>query len=137
MPTSGQTRYLGFAGFVATLLAAGGCAATAGGLGEESGPERLPPGVVFLDSFERECAGTFHVGEETIADAGLREQYFVDPGQNATYRVRDNSIEWDCILGDDDRTSGQTTCPGDTSYVRFTRGLNGERVLLECFGYPL
>lgn len=135
-PSAGRTGFVGLAGIAAaTLLVAGGCATTAGGLGDESGPERLPTGIVFLDSVERECTGTLHVGEDGIVSAELRDEVFVDPGQNATFRVRNNSLDWACIQGDE-RTFGEATCPRDTSHVRFTRALDGESLLVECFGYP-
>ena len=133
MSTPRQTGKTVMGAMAAMMFAVSGCATTAGGLGDESGPERLPRGITFLDSFERQCAGTLHVGEDSVASSGLHDAHFVDPGNNAAFRVAGTPIRWACIDGEE-RTYDNVTCPRATSHVRFTRALDGERVLIECFG---
>lgn len=117
------------------LLAA--CAATAPGLGDEAGSTTLPSGLTLLDSHEGSCDGTVQVASEMIDDGreGLRNQYFVEPGENATFELaeRYDEIEWACV-GQGSAAVDSMRCPRGTSHVRITRATTGGELLFECYG---
>lgn len=118
-----------------SLLAA--CAATAPGLGDQAGNTTLPSGLTLLDSDEASCDGTVQVAEEMVEGqgGGLEREFFVEPGENATFELdeRYDEIEWACIdSGSPDVDSMR--CPRDTDYVRITRATTGGELLFECYG---
>ena len=117
------------------LLAA--CAATAPGLGDEAGSTTLPSGLTLLDSDESSCDGTVQVASEMIEDGdrGLRDQYFVEPGENAAFELaeRYDEIEWACV-GQGSPDVDSMRCPRGTSHVRITRATTGGELLFECYG---
>lgn len=113
-----------------------GCAPATGGLGTEAGPTSLPPGVALLESHESRCAGTVHISEDSVASDGLRGVFFVDPGQNATYRLLGNEVQWACI-GEDYRDLSRMECPQGSTHVRVTRASEASEergMLFECYG---
>ena len=110
-----------------------GCATTTGGLGDETGQVRLPSGLALEGSAEEHCGGTLHVSEDSVAGRAQRDAFFVDPGENATFRLARKNVEWACIRGDDRRFE-RNSCPEGADYVRFTRAIDGGRVLIECYG---
>jgi hypothetical protein len=109
--------------FVAVLA---GCATT--GPTDETGA-RLPDGVTLLESAQDRCTGIVHVngGPRSSGEIVLR------PGENASFRVSDERIEWVCI-GEDSTNDDDLNCPDDTSHVRITRPAAGEQFLVECYG---
>lgn len=117
------------------LLAA--CAATVPGLGDDAGSTTLPSGLTLLDSDESRCDGTVQVASEMIDDGreGLRNQYFVEPGENATFELaeRYDEIEWACV-GQGSPDVDSMRCPRGTSHVRITRATTGGELLFECYG---
>lgn len=118
---------------IAGMLSATGCATGAAGLGDEAGTTQLPPGLRLIDSTEGECDDSVHVGAESSADARLGPQLFVEPGQNATFAIRETPVRWACI-DDDSQDFHEFRCGAEATYVRFTRATDGGELLLECFG---
>ena len=118
-----------------SLLAA--CATTTAGLGDEAGNTSLPSGLRLLDSDESSCDGTVQIADEMIdsRDSGLEEEFFVEPGENATFELdaRYDEIEWACIGGDSSDVDSMR-CPDGTSHVRVTRATSGGELLFECYG---
>lgn len=117
-----------------SLLAA--CAATTPGLGDEAGNTTLPSGLELLDSDEGSCDGTVQVADEMVeGSAGLEREYFVEPGENATFELdeRYDEIEWACI-GSGSSDVDSMRCPRGTGYVRITRATSGGELLFECYG---
>jgi hypothetical protein len=108
------------------LMVMAGCATT--GPTDETGA-RLPDGVTLLESTQDRCSGVVHVNEGP-RDAG---EIVLRPGQNASFRVADERIEWVCI-GDDSTSDDNLNCPDETSHVRITRPSAGEQFLVECYG---
>jgi len=109
---------------VLTVLA--GCATT--GPTDETGA-RLPDGVTLLESTQDRCSGIVHVNEGPRGS----DEVVLRPGENASFRVSDERIEWVCI-GESSTSDDDIDCPDDTSYVRITRPSAGEQFLLECYG---
>jgi hypothetical protein len=118
-------------------LSLAGCVMTTPGLGDEAGNTTLPSGLTLLDSDESECEGTVQVGDELIEDdsEGLDSELFVEPGENATFELEDDSdeIEWACV-GEDSSDADTMRCPQGSSYVRITRATAGDELLFECYG---
>lgn len=110
-------------GLMATLT---GCATM--GPADRTGA-RLPEGVTLLESEQDSCDGALHVedGERGSRDVVVR------PGQNASFRVSGERIEWTCI-GESSTSDDTVDCPRDTSHVRVTRPASGDDFLLECYG---
>lgn len=90
---------------------------------------RLPDGVTLLESDQNRCAGVVHVDQGASGSRNI----VLRPGQNASFRVSDERIEWTCI-GETSTTDGSVVCPSSTSYARITRPAAGEQFLLECYG---
>jgi hypothetical protein len=63
----------------------------------------------------------------------LYDDQFVDPGQNATYRLEDDDVKWACI-DRNDRDFDAFECPGRATHVRITRAVAGGALLVECYG---
>lgn len=116
-------------------LALGGCTATTPGIGQETGNTGLPSGLRLLGSDERQCEGTVQVGDESLAGDGLGADFFVEPGQNATFEFRDRGedVEWACD-GGASRDIERMSCPEGATHVRITRASVGDELLLECYG---
>lgn len=112
-----------FCGLLVTLA---GCATT--GPTDTTGA-RLPDGVTLLESDQNRCAGVVHINE---GPSGSRT-IVLRPGQNASFRVRDERIEWTCI-GENSSSDGRVDCPDATSHARITRPAAGDQFLLECYG---
>lgn len=119
--------------FLPFFAALGGCAVSAGGLGKEAGPVSLPAGMTLTGSRETDCQGTLHVGEDSVENRGMQKEFYVDPGENAAFRLRQSRVEWACI-SDRSREFDRFTCPQRSSYVRITRASGNDGMLLECFG---
>jgi hypothetical protein len=121
--------------FSLTLLA--GCATTTSGLGEEAGTATLPSGLTLLESDDGECDGTVQVSEGVIEDEseGLEAEFFVEPGENATFELdeRYDEVEWACI-GSGSSDVDSMRCPRGTGYLRITRATSGGELLFECYG---
>lgn len=119
-----------------SLLLLGACTATtSAGLGDETGTADLPVGAALLESDDSECDGTVRIGAETIDDDGLSAEHFVEPGENATFELADETtaVEWSCA-GPSSAEIERMECPDGTSHVRLTRAQTGGEVLLECYG---
>jgi len=110
-----------------------GCTTGSPGLGEQAGTVSLPSGLTLFASSEAECGDSVHIGAGALTDARLGPELFIQPGQNATFRVSESPVNWACIDGDS-REYREFECSDDASYVRLTRALDGEELLLECFG---
>jgi hypothetical protein len=109
------------------LLPLAGCAVSTGA--DPTGA-RLPTGVTLLESDRNTCAGVVHVDEHSVSST---REIVVRPGQNASFRVGGEQIQWTCIgeaNADDDRLQ----CPDRTTYVRITRPAAGQDFLVECYG---
>lgn len=117
---------------IAALLLAG-CAVQTAGLGNETGPDSVPKGSALLDSDETGCDGIVRVADTSVANRGNRDDYYIDPGENATYRLERGPVEWTCV-GRETHDYGRHACPRGASHVRFTRAAEGDDLLLECFG---
>lgn len=115
------------------LAVLAGCATGAAGLGEQAGTAELPSGLTMLGSVAAECGDSVHIGAGTLADARLGPELFVQPGQNATFRLNETPVNWACI-DDDSRDFHMLECEDGASFVRITRATDGGELLLECFG---
>lgn len=109
------------------LLTVAGCAATSG---TDPANARLPTGVTLLESDRNSCTGVVHVDERAVSSS---REVVVRAGENASFRVDDDDIEWTCI-GEADADSERLQCPDRTTYVRITRPAAGNELLLECYG---
>jgi hypothetical protein len=110
-------------GFVATLA---GCATM--GSADRTGA-RLPDGVTLLESEQDSCEGALHVADGARGSRDI----VVRAGQNASFRVDRERIEWTCI-GESSTNDDTINCPDDTSHVRISRPASGDDFLLECYG---
>lgn len=130
-------KLLTYCGLLVPLYLLAACAATTPGLGDEAGSTALPSGLTLLDSDESRCDGTVQVASEMIEDGdrGLRDQYFVEPGENATFALaeRYDEVEWACV-GQGSPDVDSMRCPRGTSHVRITRATTGGEMLFECYG---
>jgi len=124
-------------GFLVSLSLLAGCATTTSGLGDQAGTTRLPSGLTLLDSDKGECDSTVQVGDETIEGEGqgLESEFFVEPGENATFALERgyDEIQWACVGGDSPEVE-TTRCPSEATHVRITRAAAGGELLLECYG---
>ena len=124
-------------GFLVSLSLLAGCAATTPGLGNEAGNTRLPSGLTLLDSDKGECDGTVQLADDMIENAGegLQADFFVEPGENATFELEEEygEIEWACVGGDSAEVESMR-CPRGATHVRITRATDGGELLFECFG---
>jgi hypothetical protein len=124
-------------GLLLSLSLFASCAATTPGLGDEAGSTRLPSGLTLLDSDEGECNGTVQVGDETIEGEGegLQAEFFVEPGENATFELEGgyDEVEWACVGGDSPEVETMR-CPRGATHVRITRASAGGELLFECYG---
>ena len=130
--TPAHERWPAFLLLALTLIGLHGCATGAGGLGDESGPVRLPTGVRLVDSMELQCVGALHVSESSAVSGELRDEFFVNPGENATFRLGGETAQWACIR-EDDREFHRADCPADSRFIRFTRPAGSGPVLIECY----
>jgi hypothetical protein len=92
---------------------------------DESREDELPTGVTLLETEQGACSGAL----EFEGDSDV----IFEVGEGGTFRVEDDDIEWRC-LSDSSRSSGETECPDDTSYVRITRDEDDAEFTLECYG---
>lgn len=128
-------KLLSSCAFLIGLSLMAGCATTTSGLGDEAGTVRLPSGLTLLDSDTDDCDGTVQLGDEMIEGRGLREEFFVDAGQNATFELERgyDEIEWVCVEGSSPRVES-VRCPSGTTHLRLTRAAAGGELLFECYG---
>jgi len=114
-----------------------GCMTTAPGLGEKAGNATLPSGLTLLDSDQEQCDGTVQIGQATFEDDGdgLQAEFFVEPGQNATFELEDGEedIAWACTGGGSPEVK-RMSCPRGATHVRITRATSGGDLLVECYG---
>lgn len=122
-------------GFLVSLSLLAGCATTTSGLGERAGTTSLPSGLTLLDSDKGECNGTVQVGGESIEGDGLKAEFFVEPGQNATFELERgyDDIAWACVDGASPKVD-ELRCPRGATHVRITRASTGGELLFECYG---
>jgi hypothetical protein len=110
---------------------------TAPGLGEKAGNATLPSGLTLLDSDQEQCDGTVQIGQATFEDDGdgLQAEFFVEPGQNATFELEDGEedIAWACTGGGSPEVK-RMSCPRGATHVRITRATSGGDLLVECYG---
>lgn len=118
---------------IAGLTTLGGCVSGSAGLGEQAGTTELPTGLTLTNSSAAECGDSVHIGAGALTEARLGPELFIQPGQNATFRVNETPVNWACI-DDDSREFQALQCTEETGYVRITRAADGEELLLECFG---
>ncbi len=121
-------RYMLICCSTLAVLLLNGCVSTNAGLGETvrgPGTTALPSGLRLLESEQEACEGTVQIG----GASGL----YVQPGQNATFRVAGGEIVWSCLAGTSSDTE-KTSCPDTTTHVRLTRSGIDEELLFECYG---
>jgi hypothetical protein len=112
----------------------GGCASMGPvGLGQEAGTTELPLGLALLNSTESDCDDSVHVDSSAVAGGRLGPQVFVEPGENASFRISQTSVVWACTE-DDSSDFHQLDCAEGATHLRVTRAVDGGDVLLECFG---
>jgi hypothetical protein len=110
-----------------------GCAHNTAGLGQETGTTNLPTGVRLLGSHQDECSGNVQLDSSSVAGGSLSTNLFVQPGQNGTFEVQNDTIKWACAQGNSPNVQ-TLNCPNGTKYVRVTRPAEGDNTLFECFG---
>lgn len=133
VPSAGRVLVTGVAALA--IAALGGCATYTGGLGDETGTVRLPAGSELKDSSDHNCGGTLQIGDASTESPGLRDEFFVERGDNATYRLVDEKLSWACTTTvDSERYFGNTECPSGSEYARVTRAATGSEFLIECYG---
>jgi hypothetical protein len=111
-----------------SLLTIAGCATSS--TGTDPTGARLPTGVTLLESDRDSCSGVVHVDESSVSSA---REVVVRPGQNASFKVDTDEIEWTCI-GEADADAERLQCPDRTTYVRISRPAAGQEFLVECYG---
>jgi hypothetical protein len=120
--------------FSACMTLLGGCAAVGpAGLGEQAGTTDLPLGLALLDSTASDCDDSVHVGSSSVAGGRLGPQMFVEPGQNAAFRISETTVVWACT-DDDSSDFHEISCSEGATHLRVTRAVDGGDLLFECFG---
>lgn len=132
-----MTRYriLRRAALPALMTALAGCASFGppSGLGDDAGTTDLPLGLALLDSSDASCDDSVHIGSSSVAGGRLGPEMFVEPGQNASFRITEANVVWACT-DDDSSDFNDIACSEAATHLRVTRAVDGGDLLFECFG---